>query len=160
MSPTRTALEKGKRWPLSIGFPKCSIGARVCAVAVVVITRTPVAIALRRFIRDSPSYPFPSGEREGRGSLVHHLIVGDAPQIGRADIAVALAELDPAPAVVTFADAPDRALLGEVADSRRVGRVHANLARVARFDDRGAAVAEQRHQHPATGAVRVLDQAP
>src|SRR5207342_2886301 len=61
---------------------------------------------------------------------------------------------------VAFLDTPDDAGLRAVADRRICVALHINVARIARFDDCGAAIAEQRHQHPALLAVWILDLAP
>src|SRR6185295_15356659 len=76
------------------------------------------------------------------------------------DIAVALADREAAPAARTFVDPADDAMLDRVTDPGAVIGVGAERARVARPDDRGAAVAKQRDQHPALRSVGVLDQPP
>ena len=70
-----------------------------------------------------------------QSSIVEHFSVADAPDVALRDPALALADLDVAPAAVAFFDAADDAMLGAVADRRvRVG-LDADVARLARLDD-------------------------
>src|SRR4051794_4251148 len=80
---------------------------------------------------------------------VDDLVFADAPDVRHANIALARAELDSAPAVAALADPADIAVLGEVTWFGTIIGTDAHGARISRLDDGGAAIAEQRHQHPA-----------
>src|SRR5579884_4078698 len=92
--------------------------------------------------------------------LIHNLAVADAPDVGRADVAAAIAGLDPAPAVAALADASDDARLRQRADPCAIVWADADRPRVAGLHDRRPAVAEEGHQHPALRSVGVLDHPP
>src|SRR6476646_6330996 len=83
-----------------------------------------------------------------------------APQVAGMDVAVALADSNPAPAVVALVDMTDDARFGRVSHLGAVVGIGAKLARRTGLDDSGPPVAEQGHEHPALRAVRVLDQPP
>src|SRR4051794_36051046 len=91
---------------------------------------------------------------------VDDLVFADAPDVRHANIALPRAELDSTPAVAALADPADVAVLGEVTRLGTIIGTDAHGARIARLDDGGAAITEQRHQHPALRSVRVLDQPP
>src|SRR4051812_16350570 len=95
-----------------------------------------------------------------RSPLVENLAVAENPDVRHPDIALAIADLDPAPAVVTLADPPDHAGFGQVLPLGPVIRPNPDRTRGARPDDRGAPVAEHRHEHPALRPVGILDQPP
>src|SRR6185369_3238129 len=77
------------------------------------------------------------------------------------DIAVALADLDAAPAVALApVDAANDAGLCIVADLRAVVRRGADGSFIAGLHDRCPTIAEKRHEHPPLRSVRVLDQPP
>src|SRR5436190_9317275 len=75
----------------------------------------------------------------GRGSLIHYLVLADAPQVRRADIALAVADLDAAPAARALADPADDAVLDLVTNLRAFRRIHPDRPRIAGPNDRRAA---------------------
>src|SRR4051812_1686013 len=85
--------------------------------------------------------------------LVDHLAVADTPDVRHANEAVVFADLDPAPAVVAFADPPDDARFGHVAGLGAVISADAHGPRRAGLDQRRPPIAEQGHEHPALRAV-------
>src|SRR5206468_3252626 len=105
--------------------------------------------------------PPPDGfSLQHREALIHHLIFAHAPDVGRADVASMIADIDAAPAAAAPADAADDALLRIVSDFRGVIRPDADRPRGAGFDDSCAAIREHGDEHPALRSVRILDQAP
>src|SRR4051812_6777731 len=86
--------------------------------------------------------------------------LADAPDVGDTDIAFAFADADVTPALPAFFDAADDARFRVIADAALAFGLGLDCARLAVLDDGGAAVAEQRHQHPAACAFAVLDHPP
>src|SRR4051794_24058921 len=66
--------------------------------------------------RSNRDQPLRHQEWRVKWVLVHYLVCPDAPDVGRADIAAAIADRDPAPAVGASVDPADDAVLGAIAD--------------------------------------------
>src|SRR5215212_9873078 len=94
--------------------------------------------------------------RERKQCLVDDLAVANAPDVGRADVAFALADGEVTPAVAALLDTPDDTLLGVVAHPARAIGVGMNRLGLARLHDRRAPVAEQRDEHPSAGSFGIL----